>query len=627
MNKLSAILICVLLLSSIISLIPSTPVHADSLGFILYPSSYYYNGNYYDFFSDHFYTTTGGVGSFNLYSVPMNLSGRDVDCGLYDVTGFYTGAPIPCIQMTIFYEHGDKSALEADLYNGSKWWPFGFPSPYFTVLNVSCDATALTVFTPAPDIYTYTGDPPGWTVAEGINPPMIALEQVGSQDTLDLGNMSIGPLQKAIPYGNYVYVLPLNSGGNHSNILRINASNTNMSIDWMQTIYASKPDGIEGMMYDDTFNYLYVIEQDELYHSWLYRYDTSTWGHSGEFEMQCKSGGVWISPEDATQYWLDGNYLYALAGNTMFRVDAKNMSNIDEECRQSKSIGPFEHWNFNSIGVDSSYIYMGYSYDSYYNPHPDDTPMERVPKSTWPYGGSTYWYSANKSDVETVIASDNKYVYVTLQNSDAYHESMMIVNRSTMIETNYINDSPWGIISPTVMSTYELNRSVLNEKMYTVSVFTFQVQVQPCTHPVYEDTFMDKIIQIDPSAGSESLSYPYKLYGPASIDNSGDYVYSVSLGINMSVRSPAPSGEYRLVRFYMWGNGSSLPPPTDLTATGVTSKKIYLTWTPAPEATGTMIRRSANGYPATVDSGTLVYMGSGDTVNDSEIEDDYNYNM
>jgi hypothetical protein len=71
---------------------------------------------------------------------------------------------------------------------------------------------------------------------------------------------------------------------------------------------------------------------------------------------------------------------------------------------------------------------------------------------------------------------------------------------------------------------------------------------------------------------------------------------------------------YHLIRYNLYGY---MFPPTDLTATGVTSKKIYLTWTNAPSTDGTMIRRSESGYPANTDSGTMVYIGNGSTAYDS----------
>jgi hypothetical protein len=124
------------------------------------------------------------------------------------------------------------------------------------------------------------------------------------------------------------------------------------------------------------------------------------------------------------------------------------------------------------------------------------------------------------------------------------------------------------------------------------------------------------LVQIDPDAGSSSLTYPYAIYGPSSIDEYGHYIYSVAVyNFMASMMYGNTSGlKYGLVRFNIWDN---LQPPSDLTATGIASKKVYLTWTNAPASHGTMIRRSSSGYPATVSSGTLVYMGNASAINDS----------
>jgi hypothetical protein len=60
----------------------------------------------------------------------------------------------------------------------------------------------------------------------------------------------------------------------------------------------------------------------------------------------------------------------------------------------------------------------------------------------------------------------------------------------------------------------------------------------------------------------------------------------------------------------------TIDPPTDLTASANSSSKIFLTWTPASGVNGTVIRRSLSSYPATTNSGTLVYMGNASTTYD-----------
>ena len=65
--------------------------------------------------------------------------------------------------------------------------------------------------------------------------------------------------------------------------------------------------------------------------------------------------------------------------------------------------------------------------------------------------------------------------------------------------------------------------------------------------------------------------------------------------------------------------GVAPPPPTGLTATALTNSRIYLEWTPAIGVNGTAIRRSTGGYPATTDSGTLVYFGNASSCYDNEL--------
>ena len=60
-------------------------------------------------------------------------------------------------------------------------------------------------------------------------------------------------------------------------------------------------------------------------------------------------------------------------------------------------------------------------------------------------------------------------------------------------------------------------------------------------------------------------------------------------------------------------------PPSDLIATANSSSKMFLTWTKADGVTGTAVRRSLSAYPATTDSGTLVYMGSASSAYDSNL--------
>jgi hypothetical protein len=113
-------------------------------------SCFTYGGTDYVDWGSQYYNSISGV--LTLYNIPWNLSGVNIDCGLYSISGQGYA--------TFWYEDGKQVALES----------------YLTGLGDTfvCDASSNDLFTFSGGVYSYQGDPSGWVVTGGYtNPPML----------------------------------------------------------------------------------------------------------------------------------------------------------------------------------------------------------------------------------------------------------------------------------------------------------------------------------------------------------------------------------------------------------------------------------------------------------------------
>jgi hypothetical protein len=132
-------------LTALVSLEGVALADADSPTYVLSASAFAYDGADYNDVTAFYDARTGDVvGGLGL--LWYMAGGNDIDCGLY--YGVYEGDDT---YVTVFYEHGQKGAVDA-------------LAPSY---NLSCDAYAEGLFVTTDGVYAYGGDPMGWTVVAG----------------------------------------------------------------------------------------------------------------------------------------------------------------------------------------------------------------------------------------------------------------------------------------------------------------------------------------------------------------------------------------------------------------------------------------------------------------------------
>ena len=132
-------------LTALVSLGGTVLADSDSPAYVLSPAKFAYDGADYDEVTAFYDVRTGDVvGGLGL--VWYMAGENDIDCGLY--YGVYEESDV---YVTVFYEHGQKEAVDA-------------LAPSY---NLSCDTYTESLFVSADGVYAYQGDPMGWTVLAG----------------------------------------------------------------------------------------------------------------------------------------------------------------------------------------------------------------------------------------------------------------------------------------------------------------------------------------------------------------------------------------------------------------------------------------------------------------------------
>ena len=127
------------------------------------PTDYTLSDSCFSYGGHNYWTASGGTVFWDSAAVAVKqytftwamAGNKNIDCGLYsyDLSG-------TTYRSTIWYENGQKALMEAQLS---------------TYLTITCVAYSTSLFTVSGGVYTYQGNPSGWTIGGGfINPPTLS---------------------------------------------------------------------------------------------------------------------------------------------------------------------------------------------------------------------------------------------------------------------------------------------------------------------------------------------------------------------------------------------------------------------------------------------------------------------